>query len=325
MTRATLAVSLLIGALAHGPALAPAFAQRSGGAGPSAPNFRAGTTLVEFTVVVTDADGKHVTDLTREDISIVEGGRARDVAFFHYEGAPPAAIRVRTDPLPPGIYTNLPEYAPGPPRNIIAILIDSLNTRAEDQVKVLAHILAFVGAVPSDTRVAIYRTGERVHIIHDFTDDIEGLRKRLMKGGLEAPRDKQQSVGVQQMIIEPWQAEAMAATMEASLEMAYQEMAGVEERSNQFMESRRVEYTVSSLEAVGNHLAGIPGRKNLIVDDALHLDILSKIRGQRHERLSFLDRRQKRITLQPFRIVVDEGLVGARRPILEHQLLALIG
>ena len=60
------------------------------------------------------------------------------------------------------------------------------------------------------------------------------------------------------------QAEAMAATMEASLEVAYQEMAGVEERSNQFMESRRVEYTMSSLEAVGNHLSAIPGRKNLI-------------------------------------------------------------
>ena len=90
------------------------------------------------------------------------------------------------------------------------------------------------------------------------------LRKRLMKDGLEAPRDSQQSVAVQQMVIEPWQAEAMAATMEASLEVAYQEMARVEEGSNQYMESRRVEYTMSSLEAVGHHLAGIPGRKNLI-------------------------------------------------------------
>ena len=231
---------------------------------PDLPNFRAGTTLVEFTVVVTGEDGRHVTDLKQEDVSIVEGGHPRDVAFFHYEGAPPAAIRVRAQPLPPGIYTNRPEYAPGPPRNITAILIDSLNTRAEDQVKVLAHILAFVSAVPSDTRVAIYRTGERVHVIHDFTDDVEGLRKRLMKDGLEAPRDNQQGVAVQQMVIEPWQAEAMAATMEASLEVAYQEMAGIEERSNQYMESRRVEFTMSSLEAVGNHLAGIPGRKNLI-------------------------------------------------------------
>jgi VWFA-related protein len=256
MRRQVPGVSVLLGVLL----VASGFAQTP----PDHPTFRAGTTLIEFTIVVTGEDGKHVTDLKQDDVTIVEGGRPRDVAFFHYEGAPPSAIRVRAEPLPPGIYTNRPEYAPGPPRNVTAILMDSLNTRAEDQVKVLAHILAFTSAVPSDTRVAIYRTGERVHVIHDFTDDVAGLRKRLLKDGIEAPRDNQQTVAVQQMVIEPWQAEAMAATMEASLEMAYQELASIEERSNQFMESRRVEFTMSSLEAVGDHLAGIPGRKNLI-------------------------------------------------------------
>jgi VWFA-related protein len=264
MRRAAVARSAVLAALLTAHGSAPVSSQGSGEAVAPGPNFRAGTTLVEFTVVVTGEDGKHVTDLTQEDVTIAEGSRTREIAFFRYEGAPPAAIRVRAQPLPPGIYTNRPEYAPGPPRNVTAILIDTLNTRAEDQVKVLAHILAFVSAVPPETRVAIYRTGERVHVIHDFTDDLEGLRKRLIKNGLEAPRDKQQSIGVQPMIIEPWQAEAMAATMEASLELAYQEMASIEERSNQFMEGRRVEFTMSSLEAVGNHLAGIPGRKNLI-------------------------------------------------------------
>lgn len=85
-----------------------------------------------------------------------------------------------------------------------------------------------------------------------------------MKDGIAVPRDDQKGVAVQQMIIEPGQAAVMAETMEASLDLAYQEMAGVEERSTQFMESRRVEYTMNALEAVGNHLAGIPGRKNLI-------------------------------------------------------------
>lgn len=254
--RRVLCASLLMAAVSGASGLAQSPA--------NPPTFSAGTTLVEFTVVATGEDGKHLTDLKQDDLSIVEARRSRDIAFFHYEGAPPAAIRVRTDPLPPGIYTNRPEYAPGPPRNVTAVLIDSLNTRTEDQVKVLATILAFVGAVPSDTRIAIYRTGERVHVIHDFTDDLDGLRKRLTRNGIEAPRDAQQGVTVQQMVIEPWQAEAMAATMEASLEVAYKEMAGIEERSNQYLESRRIEYTLSSLEAVGNHLAGIPGRKNLI-------------------------------------------------------------
>jgi hypothetical protein len=50
---------------------------------PDLPQFRAGTTLVEFTVVVTGEDGKHLTDLKQEDVSIVERGRPRDVAVFH--------------------------------------------------------------------------------------------------------------------------------------------------------------------------------------------------------------------------------------------------
>ena len=53
---------------------------------PDPPHFRAGTTLIEFTVVVTGEDGRHVTDLKPQDVSIVERGRPREVAFFHYEG-----------------------------------------------------------------------------------------------------------------------------------------------------------------------------------------------------------------------------------------------
>ena len=48
-------VSLFLFGLPH----AAGFAQ----APPDAPTFRAGTTLVEFTVVVTGEDGRHVTDL----------------------------------------------------------------------------------------------------------------------------------------------------------------------------------------------------------------------------------------------------------------------
>ncbi len=44
---------------------------------PDTPTFRAGTTLIELTVVVTDADGKPVKDLQEADISITEGGRPR--------------------------------------------------------------------------------------------------------------------------------------------------------------------------------------------------------------------------------------------------------
>ena len=87
MGRGIPCVSLLLIGLLSVPGLAQS--------PPDLPNFRAGTTLIEFTVVATDQDGRHVVDLKPEEVSIVDGGHPRALAFFHSEGAPPAAIRVR--------------------------------------------------------------------------------------------------------------------------------------------------------------------------------------------------------------------------------------
>ena len=43
-------------------------------------------------------------------------------------------------------------------------------------------------------------------------------------------------------------------------------MIAIEERPNQSQERRRIEYTMSSLEVVANHVPGIPGR-NTDLDD----------------------------------------------------------
>jgi Leucine-rich repeat (LRR) protein len=46
------------------------------------PIFRAGTTLVEFTIVATDQNGKPITDLKQEDVAILQNGKPQPVAFF---------------------------------------------------------------------------------------------------------------------------------------------------------------------------------------------------------------------------------------------------
>jgi len=51
------------------------------------PIFRAGTTLVEFTIVATDQNGKPITDLKQEDVAILQNGKPQPVAFFRFEGA----------------------------------------------------------------------------------------------------------------------------------------------------------------------------------------------------------------------------------------------
>src|SRR4051812_41157316 len=67
------------------------------------PTFRSGTTLIEFTVVAVGRNGNPVTDLKKEEITIAEEGKARDVAFFRFEGG---AETAKPEPLPPGVFTN---------------------------------------------------------------------------------------------------------------------------------------------------------------------------------------------------------------------------
>src|SRR5687768_9282488 len=172
--------------------LAPASAQGFGRAGQSTgaqttPIFRAGTTLVEFTVVATDERGQPIADLKQSEISIVQNGKVQPVAFFRFEGSAfgPDAAEPKREPIAPGIFTNRPEYSPGPGRNVTAIVVDTLNTVPEDQVAVKAQVMQYLRALAPNTRVAVYALGSNLRILHDFTDDLEALRTRLAKHNIE--------------------------------------------------------------------------------------------------------------------------------------------
>ena len=56
---------------------------------PPTPTFRAGTTLIEFTLVARDSQGNPIADLTKDDIVVTENGQPREVEFFRFDGAPP--------------------------------------------------------------------------------------------------------------------------------------------------------------------------------------------------------------------------------------------
>jgi VWFA-related protein len=252
------------------------------------PTFRTSQTLIEFTVVATDGRGSPVTDLKQDELSITDNGRARPVAFFRFEGTPEnaAAAHARTTPLAPGIFSNRSEFTPGPARNIIAIVIDSLNTRPDDQAAVRAQVVHYLRTVPPDTRVAVYRMGDGVHVIHDFTDDVASLRLRIAKLDIEEfARPKEQSAvekvrdAIRQgQLDDPADNTATAdnpgtdlgatppdaETMKQMLVIADEEMARVEEYYKESVSDERSNLTLLALEAIGNHLAGIPGRKNLI-------------------------------------------------------------
>lgn len=243
---------------------------------PERPTFRTGTTLIEFTLVASDAKGNPVTDLKQNELSITENGRPREIAFFRFEGGTPGGRGTGTtqlapvEPLSPGIFTNRPEYAEGPPpRNITAIVIDSLNTLPEDQTSVKAQVMRYLRVLPPDTRVAIYRAGTNVRILHDFTDDRESLRARIAKTPTEAyvqPEGKDFLAQAEAMEAEHLDKafEDADAELQDARDTAINDMARLEEYHNRQLQDERAALTLRSLEALGNHLAGVPGRKSLV-------------------------------------------------------------
>ena len=153
---------------------------------PALPTFRAGTTLVELAMVVTDQGGRPVTDLKPDEIVILQNGKPRPIEFFRFEGAAfaPGAAGPR-EALAPGLFTNRPEYSPGPDRNASAIVLDLLNTRPEDQVAARAQVMQFLRTLAPNTRVAVYALGATLRILHDFTADLDALRQRLASQRIE--------------------------------------------------------------------------------------------------------------------------------------------
>ncbi len=224
---------------------------------PDTPVFRAATTLVQFTLVVLDMDGNPVTDLSREEVAVLEDERPREVAFLQSEQAATSATRV--EPLPTGVFTNRSEYTPGPPRSITAIVLDAINTPPTSQAEVNAQVLRYLGVSPLEARIALYRLSSRVEVLHDFSEDVESLRARIARNDLQLqPSTVDRGNDV----------DGLAKDAADEKRQIIAEIVASEQRMvtpyNQELRDRRLAMTLGGLEALGDHLAGIPGRKNLV-------------------------------------------------------------
>jgi VWFA-related protein len=213
------------------------------------PTFRATTTLVEFTLVALDGKGRPIADLKKEEVSVSEGGNSRQQADFRFEGAGLAGAP--PPPLPPGVFSNRPEHnAAGAQRNLTAIVFDTINTavvlRGENesnyQMSARDAVMRYMQDLPAHTKIAFYRLGTGITVLHDFTEDIDSLRARIANADLNPQGEQIDNKGMGDTPLG---------------DRALSEM-------NQVVRDRKLEVTLAGLEALGNHLAGMPGRKNLV-------------------------------------------------------------
>ncbi|MBN9658295.1 MAG: VWA domain-containing protein [Acidobacteria bacterium] len=224
-----------------------------------APTFSTTTRLMEFSFVALDKNGKPVPDLKMQDIQVFDKNKRRDLAFFRFEGDQSEAKAAV--PLPPGLFTNRVEFTPGPPRNVTALVLDTLNTAPADMLWVRAQLTRYLKALAPQTRVAVYHLGSKLSILHDFTGDVEVLRARIAKAGLALPQMQTTDLNVTVRDAEemlrvfdnnPTVLEMLTTQIESEMQM------------NASVRQRNMEMTLSALETLGRHLSGVPGRKNLV-------------------------------------------------------------
>jgi VWFA-related protein len=231
-------------------------------------------------VVVTDKQGKPVTGLHPEDFVVEENGKTQKISAF----ATPGENLAAGQPLPPGIYSNRPQYrSPGGP--VTAMLLDALNTPYSDQGYARRQMLSFVQQqYKPGQRMGVFSLTGSLNVLQDFTSDPDILNAALQRYKPEpqkfaAAGGPQTSAAAGEATTGSTVAAMSAATPPAhvadasgprgpgagtSVAIAEAAVAAFAGAQVFYDENRRAVMTLDALNSLGRILGGLPGRKNII-------------------------------------------------------------
>ncbi|MDX6500401.1 MAG: hypothetical protein QOG23_3661 [Blastocatellia bacterium] len=224
---------------------------------------RISTNLVQVDAVVTDKNGKVVTDLKPEEIKILEDGRQQKITAFSYNATDTPAAPPRKE-KPATVDKNAP---PPPParlkpeeiRRTIAIVVDDLGLSFESTHFVRGALKKFVDEqMQTGDLVAIIRTGGGMGALQQFTMD-----KRQLYAAIE--RVKWNSTGRGGIgAFAPLQPPT-PGDHGADIDKANEEL-------NQFREDMFSVGTLGAISYVVKGLRELPGRKSiLLVSDGFRI------------------------------------------------------
>jgi VWFA-related protein len=133
---------------------------------PDAP-FRVTVNLVQVDAVVTDANGKHVTDLKAGDFEVLQDGRPQRITHCTYIATTPSAPVRRLDgPLPPARVRREQVL------RTIAVVVDDLGLQFENVEPIRRALGKFIDEqIQPGDMVAVLRTGSNIGAVQQFTTD----------------------------------------------------------------------------------------------------------------------------------------------------------
>jgi len=212
------------------------------------PVLKATTRLVQINVVVQSKKGEPVEGLKKEDFTILDQGIEQKVATF---SANSSAFRQAASipKLLPNVFTNRGEGAELNPGSVTVILFDALNTAIQDQFFARQQVLKFLRQLHPQDHVAIYVLTTKIVVLNEFTQDASSLLHAIeqFSGYSSGPQDS-----------------AKTPEMEAMRYQLRDLLGDPEGKFSDFVNINRAETTASTIEAIANHVARVPGRKSLV-------------------------------------------------------------
>ncbi len=260
--------SLLATALASGllvPTLARQQPQTPAPADEDEEVVRITTNLVQVDAVVTDRDGRHVTDLRPEDFEILEEGKRQEVTSFSYVGASPATDGRAAPAEAPRAEKGGPPAPPRPgparARRTVALVVDDLSLPVDNVHLVRRALKKYVDEQLQDGELsAVLRVSSGVGVLQQFTSD-----KRLLGAAVERVRWSPRSRGAANPINSVVTAESVAA---ADSESAIAGPGADVQKSatpSDFQSEFSVGDTISALSYIVRGFQSIPGRKAVVL------------------------------------------------------------
>jgi len=232
---------------------------------PPAPVFHSGVTFVRVDVVVKDKHGKSVGNLRREDFQIFDNGSPREIRLFLSENE-------SLKPLPresptPDTFTNQVVPSASSRGGYSVILIDSIFTdwgpssncqACSGAANARVYALRALKSMPAGEKIAIYAATRKLQVVCEFTSD-----RNLLERQLEQWKASVDTIDAGKAILGP-STSAVLATSQIEMTSDEKEDTDPAIAFPKMDAAQRISASNDQMDLVADHLAAIPGRKNLV-------------------------------------------------------------
>ena len=228
-------------------------------------------------VTVTDAQGRPVHGLTRDDFTVLEdGAKMEPDSFAEYRSDAPVPEAAAKEKLPANTFSNVdPTHSDGP---INILLLDSSNTPVMNQHIVQTQMLDFVNRMRPGTRAAVVRMTYHLSILQGITTDRDLIRAAIASDKI-TPGD----FALEDALQDPSHNDDPPSPVPDASDV-HKLRADDGGRVDYDHAIARGEYTEVAMKQLARFLQGMPGRKNLIwftgfalgVDLASETDLLAR-------------------------------------------------